>query len=437
MQPTTNNQSSFNPLTIIAPGNGSIKGPTGDPDDGSGTVPVSSWRSLKSLEKANLHHNLSHGLYKSSISSIPSSVPGPLTLLNNRAVNGKSKRLIDIKQDFNSFRQLKLAAFFANYIYCNDDKELGANVPSGRLKVDINMEVFTKTLIINFKGPELTKDQWAARSTQLITYEVEGFKSNSLIRVDKDWQIDFLAIRKSLFTRIQSLLIGYQSLNVQLISFVGHAIGGAYATIAGLTWRIQSFLMSDIGVSPQMNLSALKVSTTTFGAPRVGNVVFARLVNKLLKVQRITYFNDHVPHFPPPGVKNDLLEHFETEYWILPGSCECLTEKNNEEDSFYECRGFDYGSQSWKYHELRAELEFPYGVMSGENEECNAGQSINNVHGNFIHKEPYFGPELPVTNYLASCVLVMGKVAYLLAYHKWAVIVQFNASTTTLWVKYL
>ncbi|KAG9302095.1 hypothetical protein G9A89_021139 [Geosiphon pyriformis] len=37
MQPTTNNQSSFNPLSIIAPGNGSIKGPTGDPDDGSGT----------------------------------------------------------------------------------------------------------------------------------------------------------------------------------------------------------------------------------------------------------------------------------------------------------------------------------------------------------------------------------------------------------------
>ncbi|KAG9307551.1 hypothetical protein G9A89_023116 [Geosiphon pyriformis] len=33
MQPTTNNQSSFNPLTIISPGNGSIKGPTGDPDD--------------------------------------------------------------------------------------------------------------------------------------------------------------------------------------------------------------------------------------------------------------------------------------------------------------------------------------------------------------------------------------------------------------------
>ncbi|KAG9302085.1 hypothetical protein G9A89_021129 [Geosiphon pyriformis] len=38
MQPTTNNQSSFNPLSIIAPGNGSIKGPTGDPDDGSGTA---------------------------------------------------------------------------------------------------------------------------------------------------------------------------------------------------------------------------------------------------------------------------------------------------------------------------------------------------------------------------------------------------------------
>ncbi|KAG9284946.1 hypothetical protein G9A89_006324 [Geosiphon pyriformis] len=46
MQPTTNNQSSFNPLSIIAPGNGSIKGPTGDPDDGSGTGQCSIMKAL-------------------------------------------------------------------------------------------------------------------------------------------------------------------------------------------------------------------------------------------------------------------------------------------------------------------------------------------------------------------------------------------------------
>ncbi|KAG9295010.1 hypothetical protein G9A89_017804 [Geosiphon pyriformis] len=36
MQPTTNNQSTFNPLSIILLANGSIKGPTSDPADGNG-----------------------------------------------------------------------------------------------------------------------------------------------------------------------------------------------------------------------------------------------------------------------------------------------------------------------------------------------------------------------------------------------------------------
>ncbi|CAG8520287.1 5217_t:CDS:2 [Ambispora leptoticha] len=37
MQPTTNSQSTFNPISVIVP-NGAIKGPTGDPNDGNGST---------------------------------------------------------------------------------------------------------------------------------------------------------------------------------------------------------------------------------------------------------------------------------------------------------------------------------------------------------------------------------------------------------------
>ncbi|KAG9293173.1 hypothetical protein G9A89_010510 [Geosiphon pyriformis] len=354
--------------------------------------------------------------YKSILSSIPG--PGPISsiLLNNRALNGKSKQLIDLKQDINFFRELKLTAHYANLIYCPADGIPPAN-PNSRLEVGMDLEEFSRTLIVYFKGPELTKDQWATRSTQLVPYEIEQIRPNQLVLVEKEWQNDFLAVHGLVFSAILNGLIA--RLNAQLpaqrIFFVGHAIGGAYATIAGLTWRIESLLMDSLRKYPQIKFSALKISTITFGAPRMGNVVFARLVNQLLKVQRITYFNDYVPHFPPHEVGNILLEHFETEYWILPSSCECLTEENNGEYSFYECRGFDYGEKNWKHHEFYPKLLYPEGdmIMSGENEECNAGQSIDNVPGDFIHKGPYFGRTNQLPGHPPKQILTDLSIGYL------------------------
>ncbi|KAG9297451.1 hypothetical protein G9A89_020852 [Geosiphon pyriformis] len=300
-------------------------------------VNSSLWPSLKSLEHANLHHNLSQEF-------IPGAGPDfyPSTLLNTRAVNGKSKGLIDLKQDIAFYRELKVMAYFSNHIYCMKNEQLGKKVPSGRLK-----------------GPELTKFQWATRGNQLTAYKVEGIKSHNLILVEKDWQDDFLAVRESLFGTIMDGLV--LSLKhkwpIQFILFVGHAIGGAYATLAGLSWKIELSLMDGFGKIPTFRFSDFKISTTTFGAPRVGNAVFARL----------------------------------REYWILPRSCECSTEENNGQYSLYECKGFDYASQDWKYYEVSPESLFPDGIMSGENEECNAGQSIDNVPGDYIHKGPYFG----------------------------------------------
>ncbi|KAG9305063.1 hypothetical protein G9A89_007703 [Geosiphon pyriformis] len=232
----------------------------------------------------------------------------------------------------------------------------------------------------------------------LLIFSISG-KSQRLIDLTRD--IDFFRTL-SKWISIQSIDFGRERLAllrglsnkspIENILFVGHSIGGAYATIAGLTWTLETSLIDRRNEFPLIKFSTVKISAITFGAPRVGNRIFARVVNQLLKVKRITYFNDHVPHFPPREVGNNLLEHFETEYWILP--CECSPGKNDENYLFYECKGFEYPKKSQKYDDqLTFKLLFPYGdsVTSGENENCNAGQSINDVTGNFIHKGPYFG----------------------------------------------
>ncbi|KAG9286982.1 hypothetical protein G9A89_001220, partial [Geosiphon pyriformis] len=337
--------------------------------------------SLKTLEQTNLHYNKSQAFIPGAgagTGPIPGPGPGPglgpnfypSTLLNTRSVNGKSKRLIDLKQSIDFFRELKVMSYFSNHVYCMQNQYLAIKVPSGRLKVNVNIERSSRSVIVNFKGPVLTKFQWETRGNELTTYRVEGIKSHNLVLVEKEWQNDFLAVRSSLFATILDglLLNSKHKSTIQFIRFVGHGIGGAYATLAGLSWKIETFLMDGLGTIPEIKFSDFEISTITFGAPRVGNAVFARLVNKLLKVHRITYFNDHVPHFLPRELGNIYLEHFEREYWILPGSCECSTEKNNREYSFYECKGFDYDSQGLKYYDVSLESLFPDGVRSGENE---------------------------------------------------------------------
>ncbi|KAG9293174.1 hypothetical protein G9A89_010511 [Geosiphon pyriformis] len=242
--------------------------------------------------------------------------------------------------------------------------------------------IIIKTVILKLcLGPELTKNQWETRNTQLTTLKPAGKKLNSLILVDEYWQNNFLRERESLFKRLSPVLDDNR-FSIYKIHFVGHSIGGAYAIIAALSWVfVPYYAIPDY---------PLAISAITFGAPRVGNRIFARMVNQILNVERITYFNDHVPHFPRRGVGNHLWEHSEIEYWI--SSCNCSTEENNGEYSLYECIGYRYPNVMHFYRgQLSYEKLFQNTVMSGENENCNAGQSIDNVPGNFIHKGPYFG----------------------------------------------
>ncbi|KAG9287609.1 hypothetical protein G9A89_019670 [Geosiphon pyriformis] len=238
------------------------------------------------------------------------------------------------------------------------------------------------------QGPQLTKDQWAARKIELVPFKIHGLKPNKLILVDKFLQDKFLRVKNQFHTQL-AIAIGTTTLNK--IIFTGYGIGGAYAALSGLTWRIESYLEDQETPDSLVKFSNFEVQVMTFGAPRLGNVVFAQLTNKFLKIYRVTHTNDHVPQFPSRKIGNHILEHHELELWIDSVSCACSPDA---EYFLWECQGFKQISKSWNQIKISNETFFPDGGNSGENLECNSGQSIAKVLSNFIHTGPYFGVKM-------------------------------------------
>ncbi len=62
----------------------------------------------------------------------------------------------------------------------------------------------------------------------------------------------------------------------------GHSLGGALANLAFVDFRVAGF----------------GTSHYSFGSPRVGNQAFSDYVKSLGIVQRITHYQDPVPHLP-------------------------------------------------------------------------------------------------------------------------------------------
>ncbi|KAG9307821.1 hypothetical protein G9A89_023386 [Geosiphon pyriformis] len=212
----------------------------------------------------------------------------------------------------------------------------------------------------------------------MVPYVVDGLNPDPLIQVAEIFQNGFLALKKSIYSNLKFLFTIRKKEGLKIIHFTGWGIGGALAVIAAITFQLESYIKN----------SNFDVRVTTFGAPRIGNTYFARLINKFLDIQRFTYFNDHVPHFPKrDSIPNDILTHHELELWIIPEKlCDCPTEFR-----IVRCPGFDYKKKAPRQIGVSNDTFFPHRVMSGENQECNAGQSITNVRVDFVHVGPYFG----------------------------------------------
>ncbi|KAG9299361.1 hypothetical protein G9A89_014009 [Geosiphon pyriformis] len=286
---------------------------------------------------------------------------------------------------------LPILAFIANYGYCMPYKNIFGRVvgkrdivANGGLYVSGSGSRFSSSkIVIYFKGKRLTKAELVSRKPELVPFKYPGQKQKPFVLVDKEWFDDVKKMWPLINQEIsRNMHEQRKELFISKIYFIGHAVGGAYATLASALWSIHK----EIDFHSR-NYEDIGLRLITFGAPRVGNRKFAQFVNlKVGDTNRVTYGNDYFPQFPARKSFNPLaiMEHPQTEIWIKPtdNNCDCIDANDEIELEYYLCKG--------KINKIFNFL-IPSFLRLGENPKCNAAESSSNLPDSFIHQGPYFG----------------------------------------------
>ncbi|KAG9294320.1 hypothetical protein G9A89_001825 [Geosiphon pyriformis] len=288
---------------------------------------------------------------------------------------------------------------FANCAYCFKNNRIGQFVPDDQVVADVLTDNITGYIFVYFKGAQMTKSQWETRKPTFVPFHVDGMKTNKLILVDSEWFQDANLMKQAVTQLLKKEIEKHRNTPLKIF-FVGHGVGGAYAAISAIIWKINLRINHSTATPDDISASE-NLYIFTFGQPRIGNIPFARMVNRLLKdhVIRVTHENDPAPHFSPSESGKVLTEHFETEVWLKSIPCDCASSERPisiGETNIYECLGF---LPNWKnaiFEIEKAKNFYKEGIYdveggeSGENLDCNAGQSIAGVPDDFVHKGPYF-----------------------------------------------
>ncbi|KAG9306722.1 hypothetical protein G9A89_004269 [Geosiphon pyriformis] len=295
---------------------------------------------LKTIDRRNFQQNqpLAHNEYDLSSSS-------------------PKKELISVNTDLWNF--LQRMAHHANTAYCSPINKIGKVVRGAVVNAKIDTQ--TNTIIVYFKGLELTWNQWFQRKLSLTSYK----QNNTSGMVDSDWISEVNKMMPGLCKEIKNLLQlePINNLEVKRIDMVGHGIGGAYAVLSALA------LEKSVSWDKTL-LDSIMVRVITFGQPRLGLSSFANQVNQKLTVFRVTHTSDYVPQ-----VAQSNYRHHDMEYWISKIGCDC--DQFSYEYQLYRCpRVYDYSSPTLKL---------------SDNNECNFGQSGSQEERIAAHWGPYFG----------------------------------------------
>ncbi|KAG9304559.1 hypothetical protein G9A89_020123 [Geosiphon pyriformis] len=225
------------------------------------------------------------------------------------------------------------------------------NTPNSQLEITIAF----KTLEIHYKA-------WALRKAILVPYE----KSLLGAQVDEIYYLNWIKVKGKVLRNLLPFYIGSPFPDGKpKLTFTGFGGSSALAIFAALALT---------------SMSAEKPIVVTFGQPKIGNQIFASLVNIKLEVYRVTHFDDIIPAFP----KSNLYSHVGTEFWIpKQENCECFV--NSMDDiSPPEITG--------NFPEIYI---CPSKENFAENPECNA-KYRKFIHNSIIyikenHMGPYFG----------------------------------------------
>ncbi|ORX66420.1 alpha/beta-hydrolase [Linderina pennispora] len=121
----------------------------------------------------------------------------------------------------------------------------------------------------------------------------------------------YMASREIMKDALGKLVMEYPTYDVH---FVGHSLGGAQATLAFLEAVSDTSSFGDIRL-------------VTFGAPRVGNAVFAQYANAQLSSKhsalRVTHESDIIPHLPSSLLPKHYMHSDQETPSALPAHSRC------------------------------------------------------------------------------------------------------------------
>ncbi|KAJ2035158.1 hypothetical protein GGI03_001495 [Coemansia sp. RSA 2337] len=135
----------------------------------------------------------------------------------------------------------------------------------------------------------------------------------------------YMSARQTVQTAVQALILDMPGYS---LTFVGHSLGAAQAVLALVDYCQQA--------------ECNNVGLVTFGAPRIGNRVFAQYVNLLLRgnmLWRVVHDSDIVPHLPQSLLLfPSQYVHSDREIWVKDNDrsitvCEPSSEDHAEEDA--------------------------------------------------------------------------------------------------------
>ncbi|KAG9286914.1 hypothetical protein G9A89_000043 [Geosiphon pyriformis] len=292
-----------------------------------------------------------------------------------------------------------MQALYANMPYCfpySLINTLGSLVKNGKdIFGTVLTDVKLEQIFVHFKAPILTKAEWEDRTNELVPFSVPGMSTNALVLVDKEWFGEVSLMMDAMLSNIYGHI---EDEELTKITFCGHGVGGAYAAIAGLSFAIMNIIGSH---PPEINQfkRLINISIYTYGQPRTGNTLFAKMMNELVKVTRVTRRNDYVPHFLPIENRRSIMQHHEREVWLGPIDCDCLENKNAvlfDGEAVWDCgRSQEIFKLERNYFRVNRFIKEKFWIpgedLTGENKECNSGQSIAGENSIQEHYGPYFG----------------------------------------------
>ncbi|KAG9289546.1 hypothetical protein G9A89_002319 [Geosiphon pyriformis] len=275
----------------------------------------------------------------------------------------------EIIRDQGFLKELAKYADMANMGNCLPNNEVGSVIPEMRVTGGVFVDESTQEIVAFFRGSHLSKGDWFKRNSSMIPYEYPGMEPNLLIQVDKEWYENVNKMKEKLFQKITEAIDSLDS-DHKKIRFVGHGVGGAYAVLSALAFHLESRMMRNRQNSIFLGFENI---VYTYGEPRIGNMMFARVINELLRVRRVTHTNDYFPHFPKFEENRNLWQHHGREYWIAKPPCDCIQEDLFD---FISIVGGGYVVYSCQ--------------AIGEHPDCNTSQTVSEYNPDIPHFGPYF-----------------------------------------------